>query len=75
MELARLREESRRLRMERDILEKSDGLLRERKELRYEFIRTYSGDWPVIVMCDVLEVSRSGYYAWKSRGPSRPGLH
>ncbi len=31
----------------------------------------HSEDWPVSVMCDVLEVSRSGYYVWKSRVPSR----
>src|SRR5207245_10837666 len=23
--------------------------------------------WPVAVLCDVLEVSRSGYYAWRTR--------
>ena len=27
--------------------------------------------WLVVVMCDVLEVSRSGYYAWRGRPPSK----
>ena len=26
-----------------------------------------SSRWPVAVLCDVLEVSRSGYYAWRTR--------
>ena len=26
--------------------------------------------FPVNMMCDVLEVSRSGYYAWRAREPS-----
>ncbi len=28
-------------------------------------------DWPVSVMCRVLKVSRSGYYAWLKREPSK----
>ena len=27
--------------------------------------------WPLSVMCQVLEVSRSGYYAWIERPPSK----
>jgi putative transposase len=27
-------------------------------------------EWPIAILCRVLEVSRSGYYAWRSRDPS-----
>ncbi len=39
--------------------------------MRYRFIDAHKKAWPVNLMCDVLEVSRSGFYHWTSRGPSR----
>jgi len=33
----------------------------------YAFIRDHVADYPIQVMCEVLGVSRSGYYAWASR--------
>jgi hypothetical protein len=30
--------------------------------MKYEFITVSRQDWPVAVMCETLEVSRSGYY-------------
>lgn len=39
--------------------------------MRYEFIDRYRHMYPVLVMCDVLEVSSSGYYAWRGRPESR----
>jgi hypothetical protein len=68
-ELGRLREENRRLAMEREIL-KSDGLLRRREGLRFESIRDHRDEFPVALMCDVLEVSRAGHYARLARPES-----
>jgi putative transposase len=39
-------------------------------EVSYGFIRSNVADFPVQLMCKVLEVSRSGYYAWISRAES-----
>lgn len=39
--------------------------------MRYAFIDRYRDQWPVLVMCNVLEVSSSGYYAWRGRPESR----
>lgn len=39
--------------------------------MRYAFIRENAQQWPIFRMCDVLEVSRAGYYAWRSRPTSR----
>jgi len=38
--------------------------------MRFKFIRHHTGQFRVSVMCDVLQVSRAGYYAWCKRGPS-----
>jgi putative transposase len=38
--------------------------------VKFEFIRTEKAHFPVTVLCSVLEVSRSGYHAWRKRPPS-----
>ena len=39
--------------------------------MRYRFIDAHKKTWPIILMCGVLNVSRSGFYDWAARGPSR----
>jgi transposase InsO family protein len=38
--------------------------------LTYRFIADHEGQWPVRWMCEALEVSASGYYAWAARPDS-----
>ena len=38
--------------------------------MRFLFIRAEKASYPVTVMCRVLEVTRSGYYAFEKRSPS-----
>jgi len=41
--------------------------------MRYAFIHAHVDRWPVTVQCRVLQVTTSGYYAWRGRpGSSRP---
>ena len=37
--------------------------------MRFTFIRDHAGTWPIRLMCRVLQVSASGYYAWLLRAP------
>ncbi len=38
--------------------------------MRYQFIDAQKKAWPITLMCDVLDVSRTGYYDWAEREPS-----
>ena len=37
----------------------------------YKLIDSEKASFPVALLCKVLSVSRSGYYAWRNRAPSR----
>lgn len=39
--------------------------------MKYEFITEHRDRYRLQSMCNVLKVSRSGYYAWKERSPSK----
>jgi transposase InsO family protein len=39
--------------------------------MRFQFIDDHRQEFPVSRMCKVLDVSRSGYYAWRGRPPSK----
>lgn len=38
--------------------------------MKFAYIAEQQGEYPVRTLCQVLEVSRSGYYAWQRRGDS-----
>lgn len=38
--------------------------------MRYQFIKQYEGQFSVSALCRVMQVSKSGYYAWCKRPPS-----
>ncbi|MDV7861892.1 IS3 family transposase [Shigella flexneri] len=63
-EICRLQKELKRVTDERDIFKKSRGVLRKAVRLRYAFIRDNSCCWPVRLLCRVLDVHPSGFYAW-----------
>lgn len=39
--------------------------------MKYAFIEAHKKDFPIRRLCHVLEVSESGYYAWRKRAPSK----
>ncbi|WP_289241018.1 IS3 family transposase [Delftia sp.] len=73
-EIARLHKEVAKLKMERDILKKGRGLLREGVDVKFGFVAKHRGAWPVNLMCEALGVSRGGFYAWLTRPRSRRSL-
>jgi putative transposase len=42
--------------------------------MRFVFIDAEKALYPLRILCRVLEVSRSGYYAWRARKPSARAL-
>jgi hypothetical protein len=51
--------------MERKIFKKSRGLLCQRVDLRYGFIRQQMRIYPVTLLCRMTGVSRNEFYAYK----------
>ena len=43
--------------------------------MRFAFIAKHRHIWPVSWLCDVLEVSRSGFHAWLNRPTSAREMH
>jgi putative transposase len=39
--------------------------------MKYQFVTQHRDRYPVEKLCDLLGISRSGYYVWKSRKPSQ----
>ena len=73
-----LEEENRRLRHENEVLradpgntKKSRGHLPPAPFVKYQFIHEHCAIYPIIHMCNVLEVSENGYYNWLKRGKSQ----
>ena len=42
--------------------------------MKYSFIAQQRGRWPISWMCSALNVTRRGYYAWRSRGRNQRTL-
>ena len=38
--------------------------------MKYAFVKDHRERWPIASICRVLQVTRSGYYAWRARKPS-----
>ena len=73
-ELVPLRRENKQLRLERDILSKSRGLVcpRDRNAAVrvFGFMSMNQARFPIATMALVLGVSKAGFYAWLHRAPS-----
>ena len=69
-ELRRLRKENRRLRVERDVLKKAAAFFARGERVRFAFIQAEKASMSLTHLCQILDVSRSGFYAWQRRPAS-----
>ena len=62
-----MRKENRMLRMEKEILKKSQCVLREGNEVKYSFIREHAKRWPVVHQSRLLGLQRSACYNYRAQ--------
>lgn len=72
MELSRLRAEPARVKMERDILKKGGGVLREGVAVKYAHIQRHRDRVPVSAPCAALGVGERGSHQFVRRRARRP---
>ncbi|WP_423202909.1 IS3 family transposase [Legionella nautarum] len=72
LEIRRLQEENKRLKMEKENLKKGGALLCSRNEIKYSFVAQHKKSWPVGVMCQLLGITRHGYYSYQQRQRNKP---
>ncbi|WP_246188109.1 IS3 family transposase [Paenibacillus tengchongensis] len=56
------------------IVKKSSAHLQQTKELRFQFMENHRSEFRLEKMCEVLQVSRSGYYKWRAAKTSAQKL-
>ncbi|MGR5488139.1 IS3 family transposase, partial [Vibrio alfacsensis] len=66
-EIRKLKAELKRVTMERDIFKGSRRVLCRGVKEKYTFISKRLQRFPLKVMCQILEIQRSGFYAWKRK--------
>ncbi|WP_404944761.1 IS3 family transposase [Sagittula sp. P11] len=66
-ELKRLRRENAVLKQERDILKKAAAFFAKDKSMSFAFIDAEKASFPISRMCRVLDISQSGFFAWRGR--------
>ncbi|BCL79035.1 transposase [Ktedonobacteria bacterium brp13] len=70
-EMKRLKRENEILRQERDILKKAMSIFAQPPPVKFQFIHEHRQLFPILRMCQVLDVSENGYYNWRKRGKSQ----
>ncbi|QYZ65427.1 MAG: IS3 family transposase [Gammaproteobacteria bacterium (ex Lamellibrachia satsuma)] len=71
-EIRKLKAQVKRLEMEKEILKKGNGILCSRNEVKYSFITQHKNAYPISLQCQVLGVSRNGYYQYQRGLGNRP---